>query len=195
MTALDGLRGIAATIVLLRHTFNAVVMPPDVRRGILESPLAPLLNGQGAVQLFFVLSGFVLAMSLSRDTRLRSVPAFYAKRILRIQPAGGISLHFDAKQPGEGMQLRGVSMDFHYGSSFGVREPTAYETLLLDAIVGDGTLYARQDMVEASWAAVEPILEVWANEKQPFPNYGSGTWGPAASDEMLARNGRQWRTP
>ena len=87
VTALDGLRGIAATIVLLRHTFNAVVMPPDVRRGILESPLAPLLNGQGAVQLFFVLSGFVLAMSLSRDTRLRSVPAFYAKRILRIQPA------------------------------------------------------------------------------------------------------------
>ena len=115
--------------------------------------------------------------------------------ILRIQPAGGISIRFDAKQPGEGMYLRGVSMDFHYGSSFGVREPTAYETLLLDAIVGDGTLYTRQDMVEASWSAVEPLLEVWNNTTPSFPNYASGTWGPADSDAMLQRGGHAWRTP
>ena len=87
------------------------------------------------------------------------------------------------------MYLRGVSMDFHYGSSFGVREPTAYETLLLDAIVGDGTLYTRQDMVEASWSAVEPMLEVWNNTTPSFPNYASGTWGPADSDAMLQRGG------
>ena len=115
--------------------------------------------------------------------------------ILRIQPAGGISIRFDAKKPGEGMQLRGVSMDFHYGSSFGAREPTAYETLLIDAIVGDGTLYTRQDMVEASWAAVEPILDVWGNTKQRFPNYRSGSWGPEESEEMLRRGGNTWRTP
>ena len=115
--------------------------------------------------------------------------------ILRIQPAGGISIRFDAKQPGEGMHLRGVSMDFRYGSSFGVREPTAYETLLLDAIVGDGTLYTRQDMVEASWSAVEPIIEVWNNTAPHFPNYASGSWGPADSDEMLHRGGHAWRTP
>ena len=115
--------------------------------------------------------------------------------ILRIQPAGGISIRFDAKQPGEGMHLRGVSMDFHYGSSFGVREPTAYETLLLDAIVGDGTLYTRQDMVEASWSAVEPIIEVWNNTAPHFPNYPSGTWGPTESDDMLHRGGHTWRTP
>ena len=115
--------------------------------------------------------------------------------ILRIQPAGGISIRFDAKQPGEGMHLRGVSMDFHYGSSFGAREPTAYETLLLDAVVGDGTLYTRQDMVEASWSAVEPMLEVWNNTLPNFPNYASGSWGPADSDAMLSRNGHAWRTP
>ena len=115
--------------------------------------------------------------------------------ILRIQPSGGISLRFDAKKPGEGMQLRGVSMDFHYGSSFGVREPSAYETLLLDAIAGDGTLYSRQDMVEASWAAVEPIVEVWKNRKHDFPNYAAGSWGPRPSDQMLNENRHSWRTP
>ena len=115
--------------------------------------------------------------------------------ILRIQPSGGISLRFDAKKPGEGMQLRGVSMDFHYGSSFGVREPSAYETLLLDAIAGDGTLYSRQDMVEASWAAVEPIVEVWKNQKHDFPNYAAGSWGPGPSDQMLNENRHSWRTP
>ena len=115
--------------------------------------------------------------------------------ILRIQPAGGISIRFDAKKPGEGMQLRGVAMDFHYGSSFGTREPTAYETLLIDAIVGDGTLYTRQDMVEASWSAIEPILEVWGNTKKRFPNYRSGTWGPEQAEEMLRRGRNAWRTP
>src|SRR5262249_10116801 len=85
--------------------------------------------------------------------------------IIRIQPEEGISLKFPSKQPGSGMQLRGVSMDFSYGASFGARTPSAYETLLLDAINGDPTLYTRQDMVEASWAAVQPILEVWGNTK------------------------------
>jgi glucose-6-phosphate 1-dehydrogenase len=115
--------------------------------------------------------------------------------IIRIQPEEGISLRFLSKQPGSGMQLRPVSMDFNYGSSFGARSPTAYETLLLDAMVGDATLYTRQDMVDASWTAVEPILEVWKNTKFEFPNYPAGTWGPRAADEMLARQGHVWRTP
>jgi glucose-6-phosphate 1-dehydrogenase len=115
--------------------------------------------------------------------------------ILRIQPEEGISLKFLSKRPGAGMTLRPVSMDFNYGSSFGERSPSAYETLLLDAIIGDPTLYTRQDMVEASWAAVAPIQEVWGNEKFDFPNYAAGTWGPAASDEMLARHGHVWRKP
>ena len=115
--------------------------------------------------------------------------------ILRIQPEEGISLRFASKRPGSGMQLRPVSMDFNYGSSFGERSPAAYETLLLDAITGDATLYTRQDMVEASWNAVMPILDYWSTQKFNFPNYDAGTWGPAESDEMLARWGHTWRKP
>jgi glucose-6-phosphate 1-dehydrogenase len=115
--------------------------------------------------------------------------------ILRIQPEEGISLRFLSKQPGSGMRLRPVSMDFNYGSSFGERSPSAYETLLLDAIVGDATLYTRQDMVEASWSVVEPIQNVWRETRFDFPNYAAGTWGPVAADEMLARHGHAWRKP
>jgi glucose-6-phosphate 1-dehydrogenase len=115
--------------------------------------------------------------------------------ILRIQPEEGISLKFNSKRPGAGMTLRPVSMDFNYGSSFGERSPSAYETLLLDAIVGDATLYTRQDMVEASWSVVQPILDYWSTRKFAFPNYAPGTWGPAEADEMLARRGHSWRRP
>jgi glucose-6-phosphate 1-dehydrogenase len=115
--------------------------------------------------------------------------------VLRIQPEEGISLRFLSKSPGSGMRLRPVSMDFNYGSSFGERSPTAYETLLLDAMIGDPTLYTRQDMVEASWQIVQPILEVWGNSKFFFPNYPAGSWGPKASDDMLAQQGHVWRIP
>ncbi len=113
--------------------------------------------------------------------------------IVRIQPEEGISLRFLSKQPGSGMRLRPVSMDFNYGSSFGERSPTAYETLLVDAIKGDATLYTRQDMVEASWKVVQPILDNWSGRKFDFPNYDPGTWGPEESDKMLARHGHHWR--
>ena len=115
--------------------------------------------------------------------------------VLRIQPEEGISLRFLSKSPGSGMRVRPVSMDFNYGSSFGERSPTAYETLLLDAMIGDPTLYTRQDMVEASWQIVQPILEVWANSTFYFPNYPAGSWGPKASDDMLAQQGHVWRIP
>jgi len=115
--------------------------------------------------------------------------------ILRVQPEEGISLRFLSKQPGSGMKLRPVSMDFKYGSSFGMRSPTAYETLLVDALTGDPTLYTRQDMVEASWQAVQPILEVWGNRNFDLPNYPAGSWGPEESETMLARNGHSWRIP
>jgi len=115
--------------------------------------------------------------------------------IVRIQPDEGISLKFLSKRPGSGMNLRPVSMDFNYGSSFGERSPSAYETLLLDAIIGDATLYTRQDMVEASWNVVEPIQNEWRSAKFDFPNYPAGAWGPAAADEMLTRRGHTWRRP
>src|SRR5207248_3079248 len=113
--------------------------------------------------------------------------------VLRIQPEEGISLRFLSKSPGTGMRVRPVSMDFNYGSSFGERSPTAYETLLLDAMAGDPTLYTRQDMVEASWRVIQPIQENWSGRRFDFPNYEQGTWGPAEADAMIARQGRQWR--
>jgi glucose-6-phosphate 1-dehydrogenase len=115
--------------------------------------------------------------------------------VLRIQPEEGISLRFFSKRPGAGMTLRPVTMDFNYGTSFGERSPSAYETLLLDALQGEPTLYTRQDMVEASWAVVQPMLDLWANAPFEFPNYAAGTWGPAESDAMLARRGHVWRVP
>ena len=115
--------------------------------------------------------------------------------IIRIQPEEGLSLRFVSNQPGEGMRLRPVSMDFDYGASFGAREPSAYETLLLDAMLGDSTLYIRQDAVEASWTIVEPLLVSWGAQKFEYPNYAAGSWGPKAADEMLARHGHAWRNP
>jgi glucose-6-phosphate 1-dehydrogenase len=114
--------------------------------------------------------------------------------VLRIQPEEGISLRFLSKQPGAGMRLRPVTMDFNYGAAGGAGA-WDYETLLLDAMAGDSTLYIRQDAVEASWMAVQPILDVWGQKRFDFPNYAAGTWGPAAADAMLARRGHQWRNP
>jgi glucose-6-phosphate 1-dehydrogenase len=131
-------------------------------------------------------------ISSRQDLAERAVPNML---ILRIQPEEGISLRFLSKYPGGGMKLRPVTMDFNYGSSFGRRSPSAYETLLLDAMVGDATLYTRQDMVEASWSAVQPILNHWQNSKTDIPSYAAATWGPTESDEMLAKRGHVWRVP
>jgi glucose-6-phosphate 1-dehydrogenase len=91
------------------------------------------------------------------------------------------------------MQIRPVSMDFKYGASFGGHTPSAYETLLVDAMIGDATLYTRQDMVEASWRVVEPILNDWQARKSDLPEYDPGSWGPEEANAMLARVGRHWR--
>ncbi|MGH9506879.1 MAG: glucose-6-phosphate dehydrogenase, partial [Terriglobales bacterium] len=115
---------------------------------------------------------------------------------IRIQPDEGISLRFEAKVPGTDMRLRPVNMDFQYGSSFGEPRPEAYETLLLDAMVGDGMLFARYDMVEAAWSVTTPLLQYWeATRPVDFPNYRAGTWGPKTADEFLEQAGREWRRP
>jgi glucose-6-phosphate 1-dehydrogenase len=112
---------------------------------------------------------------------------------IKIQPDEGITLKFGSKVPGQ-QQIRPVTMDFRYGSSFGVASPEAYERLLLDCMLGDGTLFTRRDEVEASWSLITPIHQGWeSGPPQPFPNYEAGTWGPAAADEFMARDGRAWR--
>jgi glucose-6-phosphate 1-dehydrogenase len=113
---------------------------------------------------------------------------------IRIQPDEGIMLRFAAKIPGLGLDVRPVTMDFTYGSAFSVDSPDAYETLILDALQGDASLFTRADEVEHAWANVDPIIEYWMDSDPPnFPNYDAGTWGPAEADQLLAREGRQWR--
>jgi glucose-6-phosphate 1-dehydrogenase len=113
---------------------------------------------------------------------------------IRIQPDEGIMLRFGAKVPGLGLDVRSVTMDFTYGSAFSVDAPEAYETLILDALQGDQSLFTRADEVEEAWSIVDPIIDAWAQSGPPdFPNYEAGTWGPEASDELLAREGKRWR--
>ena len=113
---------------------------------------------------------------------------------IRIQPDEGIMLRFGAKVPGLGIDVRSVTMDFTYGSAFTVDSPDAYETLILDALLGDASLFTRADEVEGAWARVTPIIEAWTEDGPPeFPNYEAGTWGPEAADALLAREGRKWR--
>ncbi|MGH2445269.1 MAG: glucose-6-phosphate dehydrogenase [Candidatus Limnocylindria bacterium] len=115
---------------------------------------------------------------------------------IRVQPDEGILLRFGAKVPGQGLQIRTVNMDFRYGASFAVDSPDAYETLLLDAMVGDASLFTRDDEVERAWEILDPILQAWSTgDGGPLHFYGAGTWGPPAADELLARDGRAWRKP
>jgi glucose-6-phosphate 1-dehydrogenase len=114
--------------------------------------------------------------------------------VLHIQPEEGISLRFAAKKPGPSMRLGAVDMDFEYKDYFGTQPSTGYERLLHDCMIGDQTLFQRADMVEAGWCVVSPVLDVWkALPPRDFPNYAAGTWGPKASDELLERDGREWR--
>jgi glucose-6-phosphate 1-dehydrogenase len=118
--------------------------------------------------------------------------------VLRIQPDEGITLRIGAKVPGPSMEVRSVSMDFSYGTSFSDDLPDAYERLLLDVMLGDPTLFPRWDEVEQAWQAVQPILDRWTEAPAPeFPNYEAGSWGPKAADELIARDkpGRRWRRP
>jgi glucose-6-phosphate 1-dehydrogenase len=114
--------------------------------------------------------------------------------ILRIQPDEGIALEFAAKHPGPRVQLGKVRMDFAYKDYFKTAPSTGYETLIYDCMIGDATLFQRADNVEAGWQVVQPILDAWGNTPpKDFPNYKAGSDGPAASDELLARDGNAWR--
>ena len=113
---------------------------------------------------------------------------------IRIQPDEGILLRFGSKVPGLGLDIRTVTMDFTYGSAFSVDSPDAYETLILDAMLGDASLFTRADEVEAAWAIATPIVETWVDGPAPeMPNYAAGTWGPDAADALIERDGRRWR--
>jgi glucose-6-phosphate 1-dehydrogenase len=111
---------------------------------------------------------------------------------MRIQPDEGIALRFGAKVPGPTTNVAPVNMDFSYADNFGKSSANGYERLLLDAMLGDATLFAHRDGVEATWALFTPILEAWARQKEDFPNYEAGSWGPDASCDLLTHDGRAW---
>jgi glucose-6-phosphate 1-dehydrogenase len=114
--------------------------------------------------------------------------------VLRIAPDQGISLQFEVKRPGPVMDLAAVKMDFRYDDWFPKEPNVGYETLLYDVMIGDQTLFMRADMVEQTWRIVQPVLDAWAAERTGVPEYASGSDGPPAADELLARDGaRTWR--
>ncbi|HEU4752067.1 MAG TPA: glucose-6-phosphate dehydrogenase, partial [Armatimonadota bacterium] len=114
---------------------------------------------------------------------------------IRIQPDEGICLRFGVKVPGTGMVIRPVTMRFSYAEEFHQEPPEAYERLLLDCMLGDITLFSRDDWMEASWALIDPILQWWHGGDFDLPQYPAGTWGPGEADDLLAKCGHAWQNP
>jgi glucose-6-phosphate 1-dehydrogenase len=115
---------------------------------------------------------------------------------IRVQPEEGIALRFEVKVPGVEVKMASVDMDFRYAEAFGELNHEAYETLLLDCMLGEATLFTRSDEVEAAWSVVDPIIDFWGSKRPDhFPNYPAGSWGPAVADEFIAREGAKWRQP
>ena len=127
--------------------------------------------------------------------RVSPTPVAANLLIVNVQPDEGISVRFEAKIPGTRMQLAPVMMNFRYNSAFGGTVPEAYETLLLDAMLGDATLFARRDFVEGSWTLITPVHEKWQAEAAScIPTYEAGEWGPPEADALMTRDGHRWRT-
>lgn len=116
------------------------------------------------------------------------------KLIIRIQPDEAISMRFGLKKPGAGFEAKEVSMDFRYADLADEQVLTAYERLLLDAMKGDATLFARTDAVHAAWKFVQPILD-YKEAGGRVHEYEAGTWGPVAAEKLIAKSGRVWRKP
>ena len=113
--------------------------------------------------------------------------------LIHVQPDEGVSLAVGAKVPGQGMTIRTVHMDFLYGGAFRTGLPEAYERLILDAMLGDATLFTREDEVDEQWKLVDAMVAGWQRDRPSFPNSEAGTWGPKSADDLLHRDGRSWR--
>ena len=127
-----------------------------------------------------------------RETGVRSLNC--NALVIRVQPEEGITLHVDAKVPGQALDLKTVAMDFKYDEAFAQTPSTGYETLLYDVLTGDQTLFHRADSTEVGWRAVMPILEAWQSQPS-LPGYAAGSWGPDEAHELIERDGRAWRRP
>jgi glucose-6-phosphate 1-dehydrogenase len=114
--------------------------------------------------------------------------------VIRVQPDEGVTMRFGSKVPGNAMEVRDVTMDFGYGSSFTESSPEAYERLILDVLLGEPPLFPRHEEVELAWQILDPVEEFWTTLGQPDP-YPAGGWGPGSADDMMTRDGRAWRKP
>jgi len=129
--------------------------------------------------------------ALFRDTPVDRLPSNIL--MLRIQPDEGLSLSFSAKRPGAEIEIEGVEMNFAYQDYFAPLASVGYETLIYDCLIGDAILFQRADTVEATWSAVQDVLDAWARAPaDDFPNYAAGSAGPDAADRLLARDGHAW---
>ncbi|KQR38196.1 MULTISPECIES: glucose-6-phosphate dehydrogenase [Microbacterium] len=115
--------------------------------------------------------------------------------VIRVQPDEGVTIRFGSKVPGNGTNVRDVTMDFGYGHAFTEASPEAYERLILDVLLGDPPLFPRHEEVELSWKILDPVEKYWAAVGGPVDQYAPGSWGPASADDLLARDGRVWRRP
>ncbi len=116
--------------------------------------------------------------------------------LIAIQPNEGILLRFEVKRPGQGMTLSPVMMRFYYNEAFRIPSPEAYETLLLDIMFGDMTLFMRADQTEAAWSVIAPVLDIWQSVRpSDFPNYPAGSWGPECAGTLIAQDGYNWIEP
>ena len=181
-------------------------VPPDSRTETFVAMKLQIDNWRWADVPFYLRTGKALPVRnthiviqfrrapfvLFRDTPVENLMP--NQLVLHIQPEEGISLRFAAKTPGSVMRLGTVDMNFEYADYFGVTPSTGYERLLHDCMIGDATLFQRADMVEAGWAVVDPVLDVWkALPPRNFPNYAAGSWGPKEADDLMERDGRRWR--
>ncbi|MGD8842713.1 MAG: glucose-6-phosphate dehydrogenase [Gammaproteobacteria bacterium] len=157
---------------------------------------------------FYLRTGKRMAAAVSEvSIRFRPVPhrafpntvadsARPVSLILRLQPDEGLRWRIYVKEPGTQLHLRTVNMDFSYRKTFGVRSPSAYETLLKEIMAGDASLFMRADQVEAAWRLLTPVLTSWAdNPPSDFPNYTAGTWGPESAEALIAADGHAWYAP
>ncbi|RIK17593.1 MAG: glucose-6-phosphate dehydrogenase [Acidobacteria bacterium] len=115
--------------------------------------------------------------------------------VIRVQPDEGVTMRFGSKVPGSQMEVRDVTMDFGYGASFTESSPEAYERLILDVLLGEPPLFPRHEEVELSWSILDPIIDHWAARSTAPEDYPAGTWGPPSADELMRRDGREWRLP
>ncbi len=178
---------------------------PASRQGTFAAAVFKIDNWRWAGVPFFVRSGKRLKQKASEIVlHLKKPPhipfelkqPLHADRlILRLVPNEGITVRFNAKSPGQNSDMQRVSLDFYYDRQFKRPNPDAYETLILDAMIGDATLFMRADEVEAQWRIVEPLLSSWESSKEEPAFYAAGSWGPHEADDLLARHGLRWHTP